>query len=86
MNTKISTCLNRANLKKLYNFAQAGYPISFLNSNDNITHTLIITGFNNKNKDVGVRNHTGRVDDAETGVRWLSGDRKKVRVYKVYDL
>lgn len=48
-------------LSRLYNYAQAGYPISFLNSKDNAYHTLIITGFNNNRKDVGVRNHSGSV-------------------------
>lgn len=73
-------------LSRLYNYAQAGYPISFLNSKDSAYHTLIITGFNNNTKDVGVRNHSGRVNNENTGVRWLSGDNVKVRVYVVYKL
>ena len=73
-------------LTRLYNYAQAGYPISFLNSKDGAYHTLIITGFNNNTKDVGVRNHSGKVDNEKTGVRWLSGDNVKVRVYVVYKL
>ena len=76
-------------ISKLYYYAQAGYPISFLNSEDKATHTLIITGFYSSSKtnekDVGVRNHSGRFDDDKTGVRWLSGDKTKIRVYKSYN-
>ena len=71
-------------LAKLHKYAKAGYPISFLNSKNTATHTLIIADF--KDKDVGVRNHSGRADDEKTGIRWLSYDKTKVRVYKIYKL
>lgn len=83
----------KGELEKLYDYAKLGYPISFLNSNNSAYHTLIITNLRKtgkkKKKDVGVRNHSGRVDDNKKGIRWLSKDKEgaiKVRVYKAYDL
>ena len=82
----------KGELEKLYDYAKPGYPISFLNPDNSAYHTLIITNLRktgkNKNKDVGVRNHSGRVDDDKKGIRWLSKEAGtiRIRVYKAYDL
>ena len=79
-------------VSEVYEYAQLGSPVSFIDNDktSTATHTLIIVELKKNKftglKNVGMRNHSGREDDKITGIRWLStvGSRK-IRVYKVYN-